>query len=195
MTQGPSAALYGKMPYGSGFWDQWVKHFITKNPAFDSTTLDPQRPGTSQQRISDLLGIQDVAGTNFSTFQGRGGKLLLMDGLADGLVSTRATIDLYGRIVNAMGASTVASFLRFYTIPGLGHVLGSPAGKGFQASWDPLAALEAWVETGTAPTGLVTTDTATLTKGRTRPVCEYPTWPKYVTGDVNLAASFTCATR
>jgi hypothetical protein len=43
MTQGPSAALYGKMPYGSVFWDQWVKHFITKNPAFDSTTLDPQR--------------------------------------------------------------------------------------------------------------------------------------------------------
>ncbi|HEY0202499.1 MAG TPA: tannase/feruloyl esterase family alpha/beta hydrolase, partial [Burkholderiaceae bacterium] len=30
--------------------------------------------------------------------------------------------------------------------------------------------------------------------GRTRPLCEYPTWPRYNgSGDTNLAASFTCA--
>jgi hypothetical protein len=30
--------------------------------------------------------------------------------------------------------------------------------------------------------------------GRTRPLCEYPSWPKYKgSGDVNLASSFTCS--
>jgi feruloyl esterase len=79
--------------------------------------------------------------------------------------------------------------------PGLGHVLGSPsaAGGGF-ASWDPLPALDAWVESGRAPSGLVTTDQNAATRGRTRPVCEWPSWPRYDgTGDPNSASSFTCA--
>jgi len=30
--------------------------------------------------------------------------------------------------------------------------------------------------------------------GRTRPLCDYPKWPRYAgSGDVNLAASYTCA--
>ena len=90
----------------------------------------------------------------------------------------------------------VRGFLRYYTIPGLGHVFGSPrtAGGGFFAAWDPLPALDAWVESGQAPSGLVTTDQNAATSGRTRPVCEWPSWPKYKgSGDPNSAASFTCA--
>jgi feruloyl esterase len=95
-----------------------------------------------------------------------------------------------------MGLGNVRNFVRYYTIPGLGHVLGSPSstGGGFFASWDPLPALDAWVESGTAPSGLVTTDQNAATRGRTRPVCEWPSWPKYNgAGDPNSAASFTCA--
>ena len=33
-------------PYGSTFWDQWVKHFVTRDPTFNSLSLDPQNPGT-----------------------------------------------------------------------------------------------------------------------------------------------------
>jgi len=30
--------------------------------------------------------------------------------------------------------------------------------------------------------------------GRSRPLCDYPAWPKYSgTGEVNAAASFVCA--
>jgi feruloyl esterase len=39
----------------------------------------------------------------------------------------------------------------------------------------------------------VVTDTY-ASPGRTRPLCEYPFWPKYKgTGDIDKAASFTCA--
>jgi len=187
---------YKAMPYFSVFWDQWVKYFITGSSGFDSLTLDPQRPGPYRDRVSDLLGLQDVNKTDLSAFEKRGGKLLLMHGLADGLVATEATTEYYVRLIGDMGARKVRKFVRYYTIPGLGHVLGSPsaAGGGFFASWDPLPALDAWVEGGPAPSGLVTTDQNAATRGRTRPVCEWPSWPKYDgAGDPNSAASFTCA--
>jgi feruloyl esterase len=191
------ACPYKAMPYFSVFWDQWVKYFVTGDSHFDSLTIDPQHPGRYQERISDLLGLQDVNRTDLSAFQKRGGKLLLMHGLADGLVATDATTEYFLRVAAEMGPATVRSFVRYYTIPGLGHVLGAPAavGGGFSASWDPLAALEAWVEHGTAPGTLTASDTNAATRGRTRPVCEWPTWPKYTGGDPNSAASFTCAVR
>jgi feruloyl esterase len=190
------ACPYKSMPYFSVFWDQWVKYFVTGDSRFDSLTLDPQHPGPYQERVSDLLGLQDVNRTDLSSFQERGGKLLMMHGLADGLVATQATTDYYKRLIEEMGTKSVRSFVRYYTIPGLGHVFGSPqsAGGGFFAGWDPLPALEAWVEKGQAPSGLVTTDQNAATKGRTRPVCEWPSWPKYDgAGDPNSASSFTCA--
>ena len=35
-------------------------------------------------------------------------------------------------------------------------------------------------------------DTNVATAGRTRPLCLYPTWPQYIGGDPNSAASFSC---
>ena len=44
----------------------------------------------------------------------------------------------------------------------------------------------------TRATAQVVSDTAGV-PGRTRPLCEYPTWPRYSgAGDVNQAASFSC---
>jgi feruloyl esterase len=189
------ACPYKAMPYFSVFWDQWVKYFVTGDSHFDSLTLDPQQPGPYRERISDLLGLQDVNKTDLSAFRKRGGKLLLMHGLADGLVATDATTEYYLRLIDDMGQKSVRSFVRYYTIPGLGHVFGSPrtAGGGFFAGWDPLPALEAWVEKGQVPSGLVTTDQNAATSGRTRPVCEWPSWPKYDgSGDPNSASSFAC---
>jgi feruloyl esterase len=122
-----------------------------------------------------------------------------MHGLADGLVSTNSTIDYYHRLQETMGAHRVRSFVRFYTVPGLGHVVGAPSrgdpsNTGFFAAWNALAALEKWVEQGAAPGPQLVTDGAGPHKGRTRPLCEYPAWPKYAgSGDPDSAASFVCA--
>ena len=90
-----------------------------------------------------------------------------------------------------MGAGEVDEFVRYYEIPGLGHAVSSI----FNAAWDSLTALENWAEKGVAPSGQVMSDTVGV-PGRTRPLCDYPKWARYNgTGDVNLAASWTCVER
>jgi feruloyl esterase len=90
-----------------------------------------------------------------------------------------------------MGASVVNGFIRYYEIPGYGHSTSTV----FNASWDSVTALEDWVEKGIAPTNQVVADTAGV-PGRTRPLCEFPGFPRYKgSGDVNAAASYHCATQ
>ena len=187
----PGATAISSPPFGSILWDQWVRYFVTRNPGFNPLTLDPEKPGPWQSRVVELSGLMDVSSSDLSPFRARGGKLLLAHGTSDQLVSTRASEQFYGRIRKTMGFDEVASFVRFYEIPGMGHGASSV----FNASWDSLTALENWVEKGIAPTGQVVADTAGV-PGRTRPLCDYPSWPKYRgSGDVNLASSFTCASQ
>jgi feruloyl esterase len=177
-------------PYGSTFWDQWVRYFVTRNPNFNSLNLDPENPGQFQSRIVELTGIQDVNKTDLSPFQAKGGKILMAHGMADALVSTRATEDYWTRIRNTMGAAKVDSFARYYEIPGYGHAVSSV----FNAAWDSLTTLENWVENNAVPGPQVVADTAGV-PGRTRPLCQYPAFPRYIgSGDVNQSTSFTCAT-
>jgi Tannase and feruloyl esterase len=78
--------------------------------------------------------------------------------------------------------------LRYYEIPAYGHA----ASTTFNAAWDSLTTLENWVERGIAPPPQTVADTAGV-PGRTRPLCEWPTWPRYKgNGDANAAASFEC---
>ena len=114
--------------------------------------------------------------------------MLIAHGVADGLVPTRATEDYVRRVRATMGKQKADQFLRYYEIPGYGHAVSTV----FNASWDSLGALENWVEKGVEPGPQVVADTAGV-PGRTRPLCEYPTWPRYTgSGDVNRAASFEC---
>mgnify|MGYP006174554583 FL=1 len=167
--------------------DQWIKYSITRDPAFDSLTLDPQNPGPWAGRISQLREQLDTA-TDISAFAARGGKLLLAHGLADVLVSSRATEVYYQRLQTQMGAANVDRFTRYYEVPGLGHAVSTV----FNATWDSLTALEQWAERDTAPSCQTTVDTVGV-PGRSRPLCDYPQWPRYSgAGDVNAAASFVC---
>jgi feruloyl esterase len=187
----PPVTAAAMPPYGSTFWDQWVKYFVTRDPNFNSLSLDPQNPGVWRNRIVDLTGIQDANKTDLSPFQARGGKILMAHGAHDALVSTRATEQYLSRIQTAMGASTVNGFMRYYEIPGYGHSTSTV----FNASWDSVTALENWVEQGIAPANQVVADTAGV-PGRTRPLCEFPAIARYKgSGDVNLAASYNCATQ
>ncbi|NML16337.1 tannase/feruloyl esterase family alpha/beta hydrolase [Azohydromonas caseinilytica] len=186
----PTTTPITSPPYGSTFWDQWVRYFVTRDSNFDPLALDPQNPGTWQSRIVELSGVQEVTRTDFSAFQAKGGKILMAHGAHDALVSNRATRDFVSRVRATMGEPKVAGFLRYYEIPGYGHSVGTT----FNAAWDSLTALENWVERGTAPVNQVVADTAGV-PGRTRPLCEYPSWARYNGGDVNAAASFGCVTR
>jgi hypothetical protein len=179
------------MPYFSQYWDMWMRYFVAGDATLNPLSVDPRNPGIYQKRIAWLSGVQDVHQFDLTAFRNRGGKLLIAHGTADSMASPRASADYYRRLVAAMGTPAVKSFVRYYEIPGFGHVFGTA----FTAAWDSLSALEQWVEQGAAPSGQVVVDINAATRGRTRPLCEFPAWPKYEgAGDVNAAASFRCVT-
>ena len=187
----PASPMPTTAPYGSVFWDQWIRYFVTRDPAFNSLAVDPQNPGPLQARISALTALQDVNRTDLGPFLAKGGKILMAHGMSDALVSTRATEQYFERLQSTMGASRVERFVRFYEIPGYGHAVSTV----FNAAWDSLTTLEQWVEQGQSPQKQIVADAAGV-PGRTRPLCEYPSFPRYSgSGDVNVAASFGCATK
>lgn len=170
--------------------DQWAKYFVTRDPTFNTLTLDPLAPGAWTSRVTTVSALTDATDPNLAPFFGRGGKLIMLHGLADEVISPNSTIDYYNRVVATVGAAQAAQSLRFYTVPGMGHGTGV-----FIPGWDSLAALEAWAEQGLAPATPVAMDTVAGTYGRTRPICQYPAWPKYGgSGSLDAAVNYSCVT-
>ncbi|KRB70547.1 tannase/feruloyl esterase family alpha/beta hydrolase [Noviherbaspirillum sp. Root189] len=187
-TSQPAMPMPRTAPYVSVLLDQWIKYSVTRDPNYDSLSLDPENPGPWAGRISELSTLLDTR-VDLNAFAAKGGKLLLAHGLSDVLVSSRATEQYYQRLQSQMGPSEVNKFVRYYEVPGYGHA----ASTSFNASWDSLSTLEKWTENSATPTAEVVTDTAGV-PGRTRPLCDYPKWPKYSgAGDINSASSFTCS--
>ncbi|SDY45386.1 feruloyl esterase [Geodermatophilus africanus] len=188
-TTAPATPMPKTAGYGMQFWDAWVKYAVTRDPGFDSLSLDPLAPGPWEERISELTALQDVNSTDLRPFARRGGKLLLLHGTADELVSHRATVEYYEGLVQTMGERRVDAFARFYLVPGANHANLAAA---FAAGWDSLTALDRWVTTGAAPADPVVRDTNPGAT-RTRPLCEYPAHPQYSgTGSPDEAGSFAC---
>ena len=188
--QPPASPMPLDAPYFGLFWEQVVRYFITRDPEFDSLSLDPADLGPWQARLQQLAVAQDANRTDLAAFRARGGKLLMAHGQADLLAATQATAEYYERLRATMGAAAVQDFVRYYEIPGYGHMLGTL----FNAGWDSLAALENWVERGIAPTHEVVIDSVGV-PGRGRPLCDYPKWPHYDGGDPDRADSFSCVMR
>jgi hypothetical protein len=169
--------------------DYFFRLAVAKDPGFNQLTLNLQNPGPLAARLNELYALDQVD-SDLTPFQKRGGKLLIMQGTDDILISARSTEAYVKNLRSKMGAANVDAFLRYYEVPGFGHSLSSI----FTAAWDQLAAIENWVEKGVDPArNQIVTDMVGI-PGRTRPLCLYPTWPKYLgSGDANAAASFSCA--
>jgi hypothetical protein len=183
----PTNPMPATAPYISQQLDQVLKNIITRNQVFNPLSFDPQQHSEWSLRWRELSRMIDQS-TDLSGFSARGGKLLLAHGLHDVLVSSRATADYYERLVQQYGKEKVDGFARYYEVPGYGHAVSSQ----FNATWDSLTALEQWAEGGVVPSMQITRDTVGV-PGRTRPLCDYPKWPRYNgSGDVNSSASFTC---
>jgi hypothetical protein len=186
-TTAPANPMPVTSGYGMQYWDQWVKYFLTRDPGHSSLDVDPRRPGRWLDRISRLSTIQDRNNTDLRPFARAGGKLILLHGAADELVSHRSTNDYYQRVRDRLGPRQTRTFLRYYLVPGANHAnFGTPA---FAAGWDSLSVLERWVDSGQGPPNPVVTD---VNHDRTRPLCEYPGWPRYRAGDPDSATSFAC---
>ncbi|MBB3951922.1 tannase/feruloyl esterase family alpha/beta hydrolase [Aureimonas jatrophae] len=169
---------------------EFFQHFIARDEKLDYRSFNIADPGPYRERLLEISELADANDPDLSAFEAAGGKIILVQGTEDPSVTPLGTAAYFGKVKEAMGADRVASFMRFYMLPGLAHGKGS-----FSPAWDSLAALDNWVTNGVAPAGYVATDTTgSATRGRTLPVCEYPSWPRYAgSGDVRDASSFTCA--
>jgi feruloyl esterase len=186
----PANPMPATAPYVSQQVDGVLKYIITRDPTFNPLSFDPEQRSEWGSRWRELSRMIDDS-PDISGFVARGGKLLLAHGLQDVLVSARATEDYYERQVRVFGREGAKNFVRFYEVPGFGHAVSSQ----FNATWDSLTALEQWAEGGVAPANQVTVDTVGV-PGRSRPLCDFPKWPRYNgIGDINAAASFTCVLR
>jgi feruloyl esterase len=161
--------------------DQFLKYFVARDPKFSLLSFDLMKPGPLQERLVRLSGEISATNPDFEKMRARGGKILWVQGLDDPSVSPIENIKIYRAIVAKMGADRVADFLRFYLVPGLAH-----GGGKFSVTWDNLAILDNWVEHGVPPPVTPGIDINKATFGRSRPMCEYPGWPRYRgTGDIN----------
>jgi len=168
---------------------QFFTNFVMVGSESDFRSFDVLQPGRYKERLIEISNLIDATDPNLSRFASHGGKIILLHGTEDASVSPLGVQKVYEDIVAAVGQRQADDFIRFYLVPGLAH-----GGGNLSPTWDNLSALERWVEDGIEPTGQVVIDnTDSPTRGRTRPLCAYPTWPKFSgEGDVNDAASFRC---
>ncbi|WP_280815528.1 tannase/feruloyl esterase family alpha/beta hydrolase [Variovorax sp. TBS-050B] len=170
--------------------DQWVKYFVTRVDGFDTLGFDPLDPGLYTARVTEVSRLTDATDPKLAPFFAHGGKIIMLHGLADEVISPNSTIDYYQRLVATLGQPAVDASVRFYTVPGMGHGTGV-----FIPNWDSLAALEDWAERGLAPATGIAVDAVAGTYGRTRPLCRFPAWPRYRgSGSLDAAVNYSCVT-
>jgi feruloyl esterase len=171
--------------FGYVLGDGVMRHFLTTDRKDNALQFDVKTAGKWQDEVVNHAKVLDSTDANLRPFMERGGKLILVHGTVDAIVPTNSTVDYYKRLQATLGVATTASFAKLYLVPGLAHGFGS-----FNGGFDTIGTLDAWVERGVAPRDMVVTDNH---DGRTRPLCEWPAWPRYSgSGDVNSASSFVC---
>ena len=157
---------------------------------------------TAQAKTADAL---DAVSPDLKAFKARGGKLIVYHGWNDPAIPAVNTVTYYQSVIAKMGQKDADSFLRLYMVPGMQHCDGGPGANSFgqvgrlnfddpQRSVD--AALEQWVEKGTAPGTIIASkysEDAQPSLKMTRPLCTYPLAAKYKgSGDTNDAGNLTC---
>ena len=172
------------------------KWLVFADPDWDWRTFDfndPRGYEAHTKAEAKLAPILNATNPDLRSFRQRGGKLLQYHGWNDQLISAQNSIDYYQSVLKFFGsAAEVDSFYRLFMAPGMAHCSGGTGPNTF----DMQAALEQWVERGTAPDQVMATRSTNGIVDRMRPLCKFPQVAVYSgRGDTNDAANFTCRER
>jgi feruloyl esterase len=196
------------MAYGIG--DGYLKYLaFPESPAPSYSVEDWTFDVAGFDSLREMGEVYNATNSDLSPFVERGGKLILYHGWADPAISPFGTLAYYQAVVDTAGGLDKAQeFARLFMVPGMFHCSGGNA----PSSFDMLGPIQDWVEKGKAPEQIIATQYADSgssggfanpTAGgadqgevvRTRPLCPFPLEQTYDgSGDVNDAASFSCAT-
>jgi feruloyl esterase len=167
--------LAGK-PFGIPL--DWFRFFLLQDPQWDWTTLTPPGfEGLWRQSVEEFGAVIGTDDPDLSRFRDRGGKVIILHGLADQLIPAQGTIDYFNRLLRQMGGSErVGQFARLFLVPGVDHGF-----RGVGATpTDQLEALVRWVEEGKAPDRLLAEHRDKDGKLiRSRPLFPYPRVAKF----------------
>jgi feruloyl esterase len=168
--------------------DSYFKFVVFKDPAWNFQQFALDRDAANAERTDG--GSISATDPNLKPYFGRGGKLLMLHGWSDELISPINSIDYYRQVVDTVGASTAAGSIQLFMVPGMRHCAGGPGPNLF----DAVAALDEWVEQGRVPTRILASHAVRGVVDRTRPLCPYPQIAAYKgSGSTDDAANFVCA--
>jgi pimeloyl-ACP methyl ester carboxylesterase len=180
------------LPFGISL--DWVRFFLVQDPKWDWTTLTRgEFELLWNQSVEQYGAITGTDDPDLTRFRDRGGRVVIIHGLADQLIPIEGTIDYYRRVQLRMGgAQSAAAFARLFLVPGVNHGL-SGAGP------SPTGMMESvirWVEDGKAPDRIdAQLRDATGKVIRTRPLFPFPQVARYKgTGSTDEAGNFTSST-
>ena len=175
------------------FQDTTVKNYLARDRSADSLAYTPW--DQNQNALYAMAALNDATNADIRPFINSGSKLILWHGGNDSALSARSTAEYYGNMRSAIGAATADASTRFYVAPGVNHCAGGPGAD----TSDLLTALDQWVTKSAAPATLLAekrdAQGAVLLS---RPLCQYPQYPRY-TGPANdaeaskLAANYSCS--
>ncbi len=168
-------------PIRAEFWSSWVLA-----PASFSLDAFDANSGIAAARAK--LPFVEAVDPDLRAFQRHGGRLLMYHGWADPVVPPQSTTDYYRAVERVLGRST-RDAVRLFMVPGMGHCGGGSGATTF----DPVAALDAWVSTGAPPTRIVATHQEGDQPTFERPLCPFPQSARWNgLGDLTKASAFTC---
>lgn len=168
----------GGVPEGSEpFWQLW----LTGNPAtgapglvplfahgFSAYMAFPDDPGAEWSamdfdfdrdppRLETMAKVYNADSPDLSAFRSAGGKMIVWHGWADAIVTPFKTVEWYDEAAEAAGGEeALGENVALFMIPGLDHcgILPGPGGVN-AASLDPMTPLEAWLNDGVKPEGIM----------------------------------------
>ncbi|MXO66414.1 tannase/feruloyl esterase family alpha/beta hydrolase [Altericroceibacterium endophyticum] len=164
--------------------------YLAYQQAFDFDRDTAKIYATNSTFTQSAWDVINARSSDLSTFQARGGKLIVPHGLSDPVFSINDTLQWWNEVNHNTGGKA-SSFARVFPVPGMAHCQGGPATD----QYDALSALVDWVETDNAPQKLVAkAGPATPWPGRSRPICAYPLTARPAPGKTSgeSADDFVC---
>lgn len=187
--------------FGVGSMSQWgpayaslgvghMRNIVLNDASWAPTSFNVDAYYPSISGVIDGYYAFSASVNGLSEYLKAGKKIVVWHGSDDALLSHKDTIRTWEPVVSAAGVAAQANS-RLYIASGVNHCGGGPGADTFDLLTPTIAWVEKGADPGTPTASKVNSSGETLL---TRPLCQFPTYPKYTgTGDLNSAGSYQCS--